>query len=167
MSATKYRLEFVDQARKLAVMGVTNAQLADFFNVSERTIDSWIADKLEFSEAVKVGKAEADKRVERSLYERALGYSHPAQKIMQYEGHPVVVDYVEHYPPDVVACIFWLKNRCPERWRDRHDVEVASTVKHDHEIIERLRRGRERLRLLGMQDASNATRAVDDRNRRE
>jgi hypothetical protein len=28
------------------------------------------------------------------------------------------VPYVEHVPPDVTACIFWLKNRDPEHWRD-------------------------------------------------
>jgi hypothetical protein len=33
------------------------------------------------------------------------------------------VEIVEHYPPDTTACIFWLKNRQPGRWRDRVDVQ--------------------------------------------
>ena len=40
---------------------------------------------------------------------------------------PVKVLYREHVPPDVTACIFWLKNRRPDLWRDRHD--LAATVK--------------------------------------
>jgi hypothetical protein len=35
---------------------------------------------------------------------------------------------VEHIPPDVIACIFWLKNRRPELWRDKHDVEHSGEV---------------------------------------
>ena len=31
--------------------------------------------------------------------------------------------YVEHVPPDVTACIFWMKNRMPEHWRDVQNVD--------------------------------------------
>ena len=36
---------------------------------------------------------------------------------------PVYAPYVEHMPPDVTACIFWMKNRMPERWRDVQNVD--------------------------------------------
>jgi hypothetical protein len=36
---------------------------------------------------------------------------------------PVYAPYVEHVPPDVTACIFWLKNRDPARWRDAWQLE--------------------------------------------
>ena len=45
-------------------------------------------------------------------------------KIFQYEGSPVVVPYREHVAPDTTACIFWLKNRRRNEWRDVH--------KHEH-----------------------------------
>ena len=38
---------------------------------------------------------------------------------------PVYAPYVEHMPPDVTACIFWMKNRMPERWRDVQNVDHA------------------------------------------
>ena len=38
-------------------------------------------------------------------------------------SHPVYAPYVEHVPPDVTACIFWLKNRDPEHWRDVQNVD--------------------------------------------
>jgi hypothetical protein len=66
-------------------------------------------------------------RVERSLYERANGYSYDAVKIFMPAGskQPVVVHYIEHCPPDVAAAFIWLKNCDPERWRDVQNVEHA------------------------------------------
>jgi len=67
----------------------------------------------------KAGKAEADVRVERSLYRRAVGYSYDAVKIFcDKNGKVTPVPYREHVPPDFTAHIFWLKNRDPAHWRD-------------------------------------------------
>lgn len=120
-----FKPEYVEQGRKLAALGATDREIADFFKVAESTLYLWKNTHPLFSEALKVGKAPADARVEQSLYRRATGYSFDAQKIFQYEGQPVTVPYVEHVPPDVTACIFWLKNRVPEEWRDKQDVDVS------------------------------------------
>ena len=71
------------------------------------------AQRDDFCRALKVGKQEADERVSRSLYMRGVGYSYDAVKIFMPAGakKPVYAPYVEHVPPDVTACIFWLKNR--------------------------------------------------------
>jgi hypothetical protein len=71
-----------------------------------------------------VGKEEADARVERSLYMRAVGYSYDAEKIFcDKNGKVTRVPYREHLPPDVTAQIFWLKNRDPAHWRDAWQVD--------------------------------------------
>ena len=71
-----------------------------------------------------IGKAEADDRVERSLYSRAVGYSFNSEKIFcNKDGEVTRVPIVEHVPPDVTAQIFWLKNRDPARWRDAWQLE--------------------------------------------
>jgi hypothetical protein len=61
---------------------------------------------------------------------RAIGYSHPDVKIIFREGdkEPVYAPFVKHYPPETAAAIFWLKNRQPERWRERHEVKVADPL---------------------------------------
>jgi hypothetical protein len=81
----------------------------------------------QFSGALKVGKNEADDRVERSLYQRAVGYTYDAVKIFMPAGAkaPIYAPYVEHVPPDVTAVIFWSKNRRPDRWRDTWHLETA------------------------------------------
>jgi hypothetical protein len=121
---SKYKPEHAPQAAKLCRLGATDKELAEFFGVSESTLNLWKAEYAEFSESLKQGKQEADGRVEQSLYRRALGYSHDAIKIMTVGNDVQKVPYVEHYPPDTTACIFWLKNRKPTEWRDVKAVEL-------------------------------------------
>ncbi len=111
-------------AKEIAPLGATDADLARIFDIAESTLNLWKKEHPEFSEALKAAKAEADARVVRSLFERACGYRHPAVKIMQDKGEPVIVPYTEIYPPDTVACIFWLKNRQKDEWREK--VELSN-----------------------------------------
>ena len=73
---TLHRPEYNEQARNHCLLGATNPQLAELFDVSPRTIDSWIASIPEFGEAVRQGRAVANAQVARSLYERAIGFRH-------------------------------------------------------------------------------------------
>ncbi|KNY20439.1 hypothetical protein AKJ13_22340 [Methylobacterium sp. ARG-1] len=110
---------FARQAEKLLKDGATDTDLAGFFEVDVRTIYRWKLQHEDFRQALTRTKAVADDAVVASLFRRATGYSHDAVKIMQDKGSPVVVPYVEHYPPDTTAAIFWLKNRRPDLWRDK------------------------------------------------
>ncbi len=114
---SKYDVKYAEQAKKLCALGATDAELADFFEVSVSTINLWKVEHESFSESIKVGKAPADERVKLSLYHRANGYSHPEDDIRVIEGKIVVTPTIKHYPPDTTACIFWLKNRLPEEFR--------------------------------------------------
>jgi hypothetical protein len=74
--------------------------------------------------------------VERSLYQRGLGYNYEATKIFMPAGakQPVVVHYLEHVPADVGAAFIWLKNRDPVHWRDVQNVEhvMGKYIISDH-----------------------------------
>lgn len=37
----------------------------------------------------------------------------------------IVKQTIKHYPPDTTACIYWTKNRMPERWRDVRQTELT------------------------------------------
>jgi len=118
-----YRAAFADQAYKFTLLGATDKLLGEFFEVSEQTINTWKQKHPKFLESIKRGKAVADATVAASLYHRANGYSHKAVKIMQHEGASYEHEYTEHYPPDTTAAIFFLKNRRPDLWRDRQQLE--------------------------------------------
>lgn len=125
---TKYKPEYADQAAKLCLLGATDAQLADFFEVSVSTINLWKVQHSEFSESIKVPKALADERVEQSLFRRAMGYEHDEVDIKVVDKEIVMTPIRKYYPPDTTAMIFWLKNRNPEQWRDKADLEHTGSL---------------------------------------
>jgi len=116
----------VKQAKKLCLLGATDKQLAEFFEVHVSNIDAWKNTHPEFGEALRRGKEGADAVVAQSLYHRAKGYKHIAFKMFQNDGVVLTKRYVEHFAPDTTACIFWLKNRRPDLWRDRHELTGAN-----------------------------------------
>jgi hypothetical protein len=139
---SKFKPEFTKQARKLTALGATVEDLADFFDVSLRTIDYWATRNAEFLQALKPGRDEADDRVERSLYRRATGYTYETEKIFMPAGadEPVRVQTLTHVPPDTTAMIFWLKNRRPNDWREKRDpVTGSGNGDSDERIRERER----------------------------
>lgn len=117
-----------DMLYKMASYGMTDKQMADVVGVSEQTINNWKLKDPNFLESLKAEKEIADARVERSLFERATGYSHAEDKIFNDNGTPLVVPTVKHYAPDTTAAIFWLKNRKPREWRDKQDIEHSGEV---------------------------------------
>lgn len=114
-----YQEAYNEQARKLCLLGYTDEQLADFFQVNVSTLNRWKKAKAGFRASINAGKDLADGNVIDSMYNRALGYSHKEEKIFQYEGVAIIVPTVKHYPPDPTSCIFWLKNRQRKLWADR------------------------------------------------
>lgn len=122
---TDYRDTHPDQARKLCLLGATDKEMADFFQVSESTLNLWKTAHPKFSESIACGKLAADADVAEKLYHRALGYSHKAVKIFMPAGaaQPVYADYTEHYPPDTQAASLWLRNRQSAKWRDKQEHE--------------------------------------------
>lgn len=119
---TQYKPEYSEQAKEMCLNGATDVQLADEFGVSVQTLYNWRSKYPEFLEALKGGKEVADALVERSLYERATGYERDSVKIfLAKDGSVVQVPFREYVPPDATSMIFWLKNRKPAEWRDRHE----------------------------------------------
>ena len=99
----------------LSLLGFTDKQLAAFFEVAESTLNKWKLDFPAFSESLKKGKDVADAKVATSLYNRAIGW--------------------KNAPPDVTACIFWLKNRQKNNWRDKQEMGLTDAEGNDVSII--------------------------------
>ena len=118
-------------AEAMCKLGATDVDLASALEISVTTLDSWKTKYEEFSAVLKAGKEVADERVVRSLYNRAVGYTFDSEKIFQVAGEALRVPVKEHVPPDTTACIFWLKNRRKDQWRDRHEHEVGGVGDFD------------------------------------
>ena len=126
---SSYRAENARQAFQHTLIGATDKDLAALFDVSEQTINTWKQNHPPFLESLKRGKAKADAKVAESLYKRATGYDHESVKIFCQDGETIEHRFIEHYPPDTTAQIFWLKNRQPHLFRQ--NPEVAVTVNNE------------------------------------
>ncbi len=127
---TRYRAEYAEQASKLCKLGLTDKEMAKFFEVSESTLNNWKQSHPAFLESLKAGKDLADAEVAAKLFHRATGYEHPEDDIRAINGEIVITPTIKHYPPDTTAAIFWLKNRQPARWRDKPEAEQSGDGVH-------------------------------------
>jgi hypothetical protein len=122
-----------DRVFKLALLGVTDEEMADVLGIALSTLYAWKKTHAEFSEAITRGKLDADSEIAHSMYQRAKGYSHRAVKIaVNADGDITKVPYVEHYPPDTAAATMWLTNRRHGAWKRHitHDGEVGVPVQY-------------------------------------
>ena len=116
---TQYRSEYNNQAYKLTLLGAIDKELADFFGVTEKTIDNWKKKYPKFLQSLKSGKSQADAEVAEKLYHRAKGYEHVETKVFCNDGVITTYEVIKHYPPETAAICFWLKNRQKKLWRDQ------------------------------------------------
>lgn len=109
--------------------GLTNDQIAHNIGISGRSFAEWISRFSSISSALKKGKAPVDIEVENALLKSALGFEYE-ETITEIEELPggkqkKQIRKVKKYaPPNSTAQIFWLKNRRPDRWRDKQDVAL-------------------------------------------
>jgi hypothetical protein len=122
---TSYKQEYAEQAYKLCLLGATDTKLADFFGVSESTLNLWKQAHPKFSESMSSGKDQADAEIAQALFHRAKGYSHPEVDVRVVASEIVQTPLTKHYPPDTQAASLWLRNRQPRLWRDKVDMELT------------------------------------------
>ena len=118
---TKFKDEYKHICHVMCKLGATDDDLAEACKVTDRTIDNWKTANPEFFRSIKKGKDFADSDIVKSLFQRAKGYSHPDTKFATHEG--IITDqkeFIKHYPPDTGACIYWLNNRLPKKWNNKH-----------------------------------------------
>ncbi|WP_404820391.1 transposase [Lacrimispora sp. HJ-01] len=113
--------------------GLTDEQIAHNLGVAYSTLRVWRDKYSALSAALKRGKEVIDIQVENALLKRALGYQYKEVKTEEYETEDGpgkrVTTTVKEVAPDTTAQIFWLKNRRPEVWREKQNVELSGEVK--------------------------------------
>lgn len=120
--------------------GLTDEQIAGNMGITVRSLYNWKKRSILIFQSLKTGKEVADIEVENALRKKALGFRETEQvvssrRVVEYdEGkrvrevtEPVVTQVEKYYPPDTTAQIFWLKNRKPDKWRDKQEAKVDLT----------------------------------------
>lgn len=119
-----YHPRYAEIAKAMCKLGASDMDLARQFDVNVSTIWNWRSRHEEFFRALCQGKDAFDDVIERSLAQRAAGYSIHTEKLFHCEGTVIRAETIEHYPPDVGAIKLWLGNRRPDRWKDKQQVEL-------------------------------------------
>lgn len=105
--------------------GLTDEQIAKNLGINIATFYRYKKDYCEFCESLKRGKEIVDYEVENALLKRALGYEYDE---VTYENGKETKRVTKQVAPDTTAQIFWLKNRKPDKWRDKQVVESNNTI---------------------------------------
>lgn len=145
---SKYNADFHPKmAYYLGMLGAQDTKIAAELGIDESTLTRWKQQHPEFCTSLKKGKEDPDREVEMALYRSAVGYTEEPE-VKQYlrpkfdpDGFPVIgsdgkqVKIVvreeittKRVLPNTTAQIFYLKNRMPDRWRDKHDIEQTGNL---------------------------------------
>lgn len=111
--------------------GLTDEQIAENIGISRSTLNSWKDKYSDISDTLKKGKEVIDRQVENALLKRALGYEYTEvtkEYIPDLGEMKVTKEVTKQVVPDTTAQIFWLKNRKPNDWRDKRDVDLSGSV---------------------------------------
>lgn len=112
-------------AKVVGRLGGIDKDLAEALGINRSALAKRDAELLD---TLKQSKAAADAAVEKSLFQRAIGYSAPDTYFSTHQGVVTATPYTKHYPPSEVACIFWLKNRKPDQWREKSETQISGTL---------------------------------------
>lgn len=109
--------------------GLTDEQIAHNIGITRETLNQWKHRFPDISDTLKKGKEVVDIQVENALLKRALGYEYTEEKVeISEKDGKKVVQTVKHVAPDTTAQIFWLKNRRPEKWRDKPEAPADTEL---------------------------------------
>lgn len=120
---TTYSKQLADITLNLYREGKTDAQVAGIIDVSEKTLYNWRQENPEYLLAIRDIKDLDDMQVETALRAAAVGYTAIEERVYISFGKEIRVKVPKHYPPDIRAAMFWLKNRHPDKWREHSSVE--------------------------------------------
>lgn len=125
---TKLEDRMIEQVFEMALLGLTDVQMAKVLGIAESTFYDYKANKEGFSEALTRGKEEADGKVAKAMYKRALGLT-ITEDALTRDGE--VVKLQKELPPDTAAAKHWLSNRQRALWANNGE----TTIKTDTPLV--------------------------------
>ena len=131
-----------DWAWSLAIKGATDEEIADAFGISRRTFIRWKQSYPSLDEMTTQGKEIADSKVEKALYQRAIGFEiTDTERIVDVDADgntkPVrVKNTTKNVAPDTMAIMYWLNNRAKKtgEWAQRQEVNVGIDAESERTV---------------------------------
>ncbi|MBU5449191.1 hypothetical protein [Acetivibrio sp. MSJd-27] len=147
----------LEELESLAREGLSDDAISARLGIGRSTFYRYKKSRPAFEQALERGRHSVDSEVEKALFKKATGYVQRVRKPVklkeiEYEnGKKVreserleIAEEEQYYPPDTNSALFWLKNRCPEKWRDKLEQETEAGNPLDHlkpeEALEEMKR---------------------------
>lgn len=134
--ATRIKIEDWTTEENLAILsgwarkGLTDNEIAKNIGISRKTLSVWKGKNVLIRNTLKNNKEIADLIVENALFKSATGYDYDEDIVLNGK----VVTITRHVPASNTAQIFWLKNRMPDRWREKQDINVEGKVSYEKSL---------------------------------
>jgi len=120
---TKLEDRMIEQVFEMALLGLTDVQMAKILGVSEVTFNDYKKKHPQFLKSLTHGKEEADGKVAKAMYKRALGLT-ITEDALTRDGE--VVSLKKELPPDTAAAKHWLANRQRALWANNGETTIKS-----------------------------------------
>jgi len=117
-----------DAVKLLYERGFIDTEVCKIIGINESTLTRWKQKHPNLCTSIKEWKREADEKVEKALFLRAIGYEHDDLYITQHQGEIIEKKIKKYYPPDTAAAFIWLKNRKPKEWQDKYGIEHSGDI---------------------------------------
>lgn len=134
-----------------AMDGCTDQEIAKNMGVAYSTLRVWRDSFPAISAALKRARDVADRQVEHRLFDMTQGYTVEVKKVFKVKkehydekGRKIVTEELQsaveelHIPANVTAQIFWMKNRKPEKWREKPDTSREDSELPDDGLKEQM-----------------------------
>jgi hypothetical protein len=122
---TKFHEKMLDQVFEMALLGLTDVQMAKVLGICDATFDNYKNDYPLFLGSLTRGKAEADGKVARAMYNRAIGVIIKEEALTR-DGE--VVTLHKELPSDTAAAKHWLSNRQRALWANNGENTITTTT---------------------------------------
>jgi len=126
------------KVRRWAAQGASPREIAENCSLTLSQLNQLLESSDELAEALSAGLDLADDQVESALFHRAVGfeyYSHEKfEEDLAHQGKNTGEVKVKEVKKkikvlgEISAQIFWLKNRRPDRWRDKQELKHQAEV---------------------------------------
>ena len=136
-SKSKWKDEYIDLIPELILQGASITKIAKILKITRETIYEWKRQNKSFSDKLTTAQDDYNSgKVENSLLRRSLGYRYTeTTQERDKDGNLVPTKKVrKHVVPDTGAITFYLKNRKPDRWKDKHEVEGGLTILNPEKV---------------------------------
>lgn len=111
---------------------LTKRELASKLGITPKTLAKWEREYEEIAKAVRRGREITDATVENAILKKALGFEvTEVKKVIKADGAEEITTVSKCVPPDISAASVWLKNRCPDKWRDKPEASGGELSKVD------------------------------------